>query len=597
MLFVIGFILVAASLLDGGTVHTSAFLVRLCGGAAALSLLARSTRAIPYNLVSVALGCLAFLCAHTLVSSHPGAGLQSLATAFGATALFIAACGARRQEVERYGLLLATVALIHAVLVLWQWSQGADRPSGGFFNPNYFAALCVTVLLVGVHTLRSSQYKWIHYTALAVLGLSILATGSRSAIVALVVGLSIIGSSWLPRSTPFRIGALLLGTTIVALLSWRRFLADSDPYNYGRQYIWFDSAKAALKHPIGGGLGSYARLMAEQGVELPGIVRFARMAQHAHNEFIQAWVELGWAGLGLSIGLAAYAILIVAHSAPEKKRLHLAILVVLFIVASLSGALHVPIIALSAATWLGYVAGNAKTTTYPTFSPRWLRPLSLGVCIAAPVLVLPDLMAHLASRQAITARQELQPHEAQRFAEYAVMLSPWRVSHQLLRTSLEYLNGRSLPTTLKTLLHIAEDWPHDPRPLLRAAALVERRAQTSATPKAWLDDAVTIRCAAAARRPHNALMQFDCAIAHLHNGNTEKAVGVARSCLQIEPNLARAHQLLALVFTQRGLVDAASKHHDAMTQAIKHAENFDGYPHAILSLDPRLGTEFNGPQP
>jgi O-antigen ligase len=140
------------------------------------------------------------------------------------------------------------------------------------------------------------------------------ATGSRGAWLGAVVGVAIFSVgrpttrvAWAPAA------ALLATVTAGVLLAPTRAIADT---LRGRLHIWTTAAPHALDHPlVGAGPGSFATRYpaweAERiatGVLDPASRGYVAAQRHAHNDYLEFFVELGVPGLVIFPALLAAAI-------------------------------------------------------------------------------------------------------------------------------------------------------------------------------------------------------------------------------------------------------------------------------------------------
>jgi tetratricopeptide (TPR) repeat protein len=73
-----------------------------------------------------------------------------------------------------------------------------------------------------------------------------------------------------------------------------------NPESYARWQIWQRSAQAVARNPLGYGLGLYQYIYPRYAFPVEGqILRYGKVAQTAHNEYLQIAVELGVIGLAV----------------------------------------------------------------------------------------------------------------------------------------------------------------------------------------------------------------------------------------------------------------------------------------------------------
>jgi O-antigen ligase len=131
--------------------------------------------------------------------------------------------------------------------------------------------------------------------------LAVLFTGSRAGLVAFLAGIiTVIGMRFGRKAV-----AILLTCCVMVLVLMPNPFRDriyaehvSNPEAYARWNIWHSSIYAILDHPFGAGPGLYQYIYPRYAIPLEGTLsRYGRIAQTAHNEYLQIGVELGLAGL------------------------------------------------------------------------------------------------------------------------------------------------------------------------------------------------------------------------------------------------------------------------------------------------------------
>jgi len=138
---------------------------------------------------------------------------------------------------------------------------------------------------------------------------ALLLTGSRAGLLAAAVGLTVFALAS-GRRTPLLLLALaLIAALAVATPLNQRSLAES---LRGRVFIWQVSLRdGPAQRPLGSGPGTFVyqypsqlgRFFAQPGQEL--LQRFAGHERHAENDFVEAWHDTGWLGLGSLLALLA----------------------------------------------------------------------------------------------------------------------------------------------------------------------------------------------------------------------------------------------------------------------------------------------------
>ncbi|MEO1333463.1 MAG: O-antigen ligase family protein, partial [Myxococcota bacterium] len=259
-----------------------------------------------------------------------------------ATAVFWTSSQALRTRVAATldGILAA--AVFHALWALGEALTGAERSSGGFFNPNHAGAWFAWAAVYGA--LRGGPVG----TGLCVVfGAGIVATGSRSALLALIGAVLVIlfaRAKW--WAVALCVASPLAVVTISPLRN--RFLGVGDAFAFDRLTIWRAAWRAGIRQPWGWGIGDAPVALRQTGVSvLHGPVQFPKVAKHAHNELLQLWIELGVmtfivACLGLLLAAA-----LVHFTRPGERVWMIAGITAIAIPAMLGETLRTPVLATS----------------------------------------------------------------------------------------------------------------------------------------------------------------------------------------------------------------------------------------------------------
>ena len=205
------------------------------------------------------------------------------------------------------------------------WTIQSDRPVvfGPFFNRNHFATFinfCIgmglSLLLIASRRkagiLHNARGIWL-LACIAVMLTALMMSMSRGGILAFAVALMLVGIVWVAekRRQSLSVGWLLAVVAVATVIgAWfglvpleKRFesLTDENANRFGRIDTWIDSLTLFPKYPIlGTGNGSFntmeQRVRTAVGTEKAIVV-------HAHNEYVEALIESGLLGLGLTVGL------------------------------------------------------------------------------------------------------------------------------------------------------------------------------------------------------------------------------------------------------------------------------------------------------
>jgi tetratricopeptide (TPR) repeat protein len=214
------------------------------------------------------------------------------------------------EGLNRLIVVFISVSAFEAMLTLLQAWKGTARPSGTFFNPNFLAgylSMAWSILLAqvcyGSSKLRTALISWPLLGKLILLVLmfsAVIVTGSRGGMLALSV------ASLLVLSVRFGwagVGAVLLLCAACLLIPnpWMDRLKAEHTLNYAtyaRLEIWKATFSEMLTHPFGIGLGLFQYAAPRFAFPLEGaITRYGKLAETAHNEYLQMGIELGVASV------------------------------------------------------------------------------------------------------------------------------------------------------------------------------------------------------------------------------------------------------------------------------------------------------------
>ncbi len=257
----------------------------------------------------------------TLYSPYPHQSLQWLIVLFSYALLLyvLVSLSLAWDDVAKLMTVLIGMGLLEACLAIVQgaWLKTL-RPSGTFFNPNFLAGYLVAAwsILLGYlsYGIRKNSWKkrqkgslsFVGFAALilmmAFLMVAILWTGSRGAILALFAATGLIV---VVRHGCRGIGicVLLIALLLLAPSPFRERLQAEHEQNrasYARWQIWQSSVHEIIDHPFGIGIGLSQYVYPRYALPIEGqITRYGKVAQTAHNEYLQMGVELGIASLAI----------------------------------------------------------------------------------------------------------------------------------------------------------------------------------------------------------------------------------------------------------------------------------------------------------
>jgi O-antigen ligase len=267
----------------------------------------------------------------TLMSpySHPGRQWLLILTGYVALLYLLVAFVSEWDHVHAVSMVIVSIGIGEAA---WTLVQGLvwqiARPSGTFFNPNFLAGyLGVTWSLLLSHVLYRRRRMsvsiglsgyvlgWVgSLSALATLLAAAILTQSRGGILALFVATVCVLSMRFGLKAAGACGALLILVGLVLPTPIRERVVvehEQNPAAYARWQMWNSAVQQMVDHPLGIGLGLYQYTSPQYAFPVDGeITRYGKVAQTAHNEYLQIGVEMGPLGIlvfGLGIFLTGRA--------------------------------------------------------------------------------------------------------------------------------------------------------------------------------------------------------------------------------------------------------------------------------------------------
>jgi len=439
-LWVVSILIVFAPLLEGGTTHLAVMIIRFLILALAVIYAWQGLKrgAFPRPALVIGLPVLAYLALaviSTLTSVYTDQSRQwllVLSSYAGLLALLV--CFVKQWDhIAVLMLVFLVTAVGEAGYALLEASQGAIRPNGTFFNPNFlavylagawamtFAYLCYAVPrrhLTWLPPRGTGRFQgtparpclltwWAPCAAILILlTLAIVWTGSRGGLVALVAGAAVVASVRYGR----RALAVLLLIVLVALLVpsplQERFVIEHsiNPETYARWQMWGRSLLEMTDHPLGIGLGLYQYWAPQYMFPIEGqILRYGKIARTAHNEYLQMGAELGVT----SLPIFAWGVWLVGREGARvlAQRLRrrerglvvglLGIIACLLVHAAVDSTFHEPALALLLTMCVGLVLASRRLVqrnpkTMPVF-PLSSRPAWVVVTCVTVLVVTAEI--------------------------------------------------------------------------------------------------------------------------------------------------------------------------------------------------------------
>lgn len=626
-------LLVAFSpLLDGGTTHLAVLIIRVLILALVSVYLwpGFRTGAMAYHRLSAGPAVLAYLglaVVSAAMSSYSNQSIQWLIVLFGyALVLYVIATSLSKwSQVAMLLTVVAGMALAEAGWALTQrWQAGLLRPTGTFFNPNFLAgyvaaiwALALGIFshlrIAGSNPLRNCRSAGVQLACtvlLASLLLAVILTGSRGGMLALAAGSTVVlGIRFGRRGIVLLAAGLVLVTLVIPnpLRERIRVEHEADPVGYARWQMWQSSARAMIEHPLGVGVGLYQYIYPRYAFPLEGeIIRYGKVAQTPHNEYVQMGVELGVASLvafawgcaeiareavwwlrqrlrrwqrGVVVGLCGGIVAILAHAAVDSNLHEPAIAVVLILYAGM---------VLSARRLAGR-AGESFRLVSVRFGLLWAGIAAVTI-VALGVLVVRIGAAwyvHEAGLAAMSAGDDLR---AASYLQQAIELDPGKALYHSALASSEFhrfertgdvagaqravseldtaialnpLDGR-LPGLLGSVYAALAAAPSP-----AAGASQDRHAQR----QAWREAAVSAYERALRLEPYNPFHRLEAARLHRALGHREQAETAAREAVDIEPNFLPGREWLAKLYLNSARVEEAAREY---REIVERRQRFAG---------------------
>jgi len=316
-------------------------------------------------------------------SVQPGATLSEAIKLFIALSLFALAYSfAKERIIEPTSLAgaIALSALIPIIVAIYQALTGAGlttfdihgRIYGTLGHPNVFAFLLLALIILALQ-FPVAEKKYI----LPLLGVLLLLTYTRAAVVGLAIFLTILGLAQnkklfkrialgialtlvlligLTQMWPRETGALLARTPIISRFTTTNEDADSLAW---RQTLVLETIPLIHARPLlGYGWGTFDKVWSDNRSQ----AHFWDDSAQAHNDYLRLALELGLVGLAVYIAFLATLIIKSFSLARQNPRhyLHLFAWIVTFTIVSLSDNMlhHTPILWLTFAYW-GSAFGGA----------------------------------------------------------------------------------------------------------------------------------------------------------------------------------------------------------------------------------------------
>ncbi|WP_447974345.1 O-antigen ligase family protein [Nitrospira sp. Kam-Ns4a] len=611
-LLIVGALLIFSPLIEGGTTHGAALVIRLMIllllGLYWASAIRAGRLAWPRMALGLAVAAYLGLAAVSVATSpYVNQSHHWLLILLGYAALLYLLVLLLDAWSRTAALLLvvAGVGLFEAGLALVQWGwMGKVRPTGTFFNPNFLAGYLAAIACIVLAFLSYRRWNrirrwgargWMHAVAaagaLALLLLAIVGTGSRGGALALLAGTGIVCVLRFGRPGLFAIVLVALLGAVAPNPVRDRIVTEhlTNPVGYARWQMWEAALRQMADHPLGVGLGLYQYVYPRYAFPVDGeVARYGRMAVTPHNEYLQMGVELGPASLlAFGWGLALVVREAAAGWRTRLRRWQRGVLAgvtggaaSILVHAAVDSNLHEPAIAIVLTLCVAVILsvrrlggrGPAALRTVPLrFRLAWAAAGALVVIVAAAQVLRIGLgWAAYEVGQRAAARQDVRGALARLGAAVA-----WDPGKALYRSALAAVYFRLYEQTgqveaAKAAVEALEAAmalnPLDGRlPALLghvSVALAMSRSEFSEAQRAaWLRAAVSLYERAAALEPFSPSYPFDLGRLYLALGERDRAEASVRHAVEVEPNFLPGREWLARLYLEIGRLEAAQLEH------------------------------------
>lgn len=627
-------LIVFSPLLEGGTTHTAAMVIRLL----TLVLLCiwwwnavnRAQVTLPsFSLVPAIVAFLALAVVSAAWSPYWHQSVQWLIVLAGDAALLwlLVSVLATWSQVIWFVTLLVGMGILEAGLAIWQGWNGQARPSGTFFNPNFLAGYLAAIACILTGLLLHGKLglhgeRWMTgrvgvvamICAGAVLLGAIVLTGSRGGVLALAAGVAVTACLRFGWKKGLVGVAVLVAVALVTPnpLSHRvRAEHAANPVSYARWHMWATAVRQMSDHPFGIGLGLYQYVYPRYAFPIEGqVARYGKVAQTPHSEFAQIGVELGVPALavfcwgigriaseiralatlrlrrwqrGIIIGLAGATASILAHATVDSNLHEPGIVMVLILgVAVLCAARRLS-------------GDEPADRTIPIRQPVLWSGVFLGAMAFATMLVLRLGVAWMAFEDGSRALERGNLDRAIELMSQAVVLDPDKA---LYHSSLAAARFRVFQRTrdraqldvvvdgLKTAIDLN---PLNAKPFKVLGDIYGLLAGVDPPQerRRWLELARDAYRQAIEREPFNPSHRLELGRLLLALGEEAEAEFTVRSAVDLEPNFLPGRLWLAVRYVRTDRIESAKQEYEEILQRQRYyaGKPLDSYEQGFLRAD------------
>lgn len=612
-------LVVFSPLLEGGTTHLAVMAIRL------LILLFLSLYVMkgirvgallcpPFPAGPAVLAYLALAVVSTVRSPYTHQSLQWLVVLIGYAALLylLVSFLVRWNDVVKLLAVLVGMGFCEAGWGLVQgWWFGMARPTGTFFNPNFLAgylSIVWAVVLGYLCYVRVGQVRRGHRLGLAgmirvprrimpiatltVLLLALVRTASRGGMLAVLVATGVVLGLRFGRRG---LGVLLLVALPMAFLLPNPFHDRlktehmANPVSYARWQIWQSSVREMGEFPLGIGLGLYQYEFPRHNFPVEGqIARYGKIAQTAHNEFLQMGVELGVAGLlvfcwGIAV-VAREAAAVLKQRLTRRQRGLLVGLVAattgMLAHAAVDATLHEPALAVALTLCVGILLSARRLvqrvvepmSTLPIRFPAVWAVVGVVSIVGATAIVIRVGLAWAAFDAGSQALAQRDLHKAIDRYQVAVALDSGKALYHSSMGAAYFQafertgDGAAAQAAIEELQSAMILNPLDgrlPGLLGHVYAALSRTDSAQNLPEeqrtSHLRSAAAAYERAVALEPFTPWYRLELGRLHLAFGDSERAEAWVRGALEIEPNFLPGREWLARLYLESGRIDSADR--------------------------------------
>jgi len=454
------------------------------------------------------------------------------------------------------------------------------RARGTFFNPDFFGTyLAMTApVVLGFVFSPEIKVKWRGVaagTGFVLMCFAALLSQSRGAFLALALSCTVY------LGLRFRAAGIIAAVALAAAVFLftpslkARFAGaqGNDPYSYYRLRIWQNAAERVVETPWGEGLGGYSLGTQRHNFPAPqGPVVYAKLAESAHDGYLQVAVEIGVVGLaallwgmfllfrrvrmslwtpdvkGLAAGLAAFF----GHALVDSNFMEpaLVILAVFFSAAVIT---------------LSRPDDNAGKVKIPVADRPLTRYGGLAFCMLAAVFVALPLLGWMQYERYLDNMGKDSGETGIFHLEKAVMFAPGNASYRNALASCYFSKYREVQdrALLKRSMDEVEEAirlsPKDSYYAARRAYLLAFMADGAKglDRNGLLSDAYAGYLKAAALFPASPYNYSEAARLAFALGRDKEAEGLLTEALRYEPNFLPARLALARRMVSAGRVSEA----------------------------------------